>query len=127
MIAITYIGHRPVYTDGACGSGLTFEQGQTLPVDDEFARRMLKHPSVYQLGGLSEGDKTDALQPAKQAKKQDSDDDADQTARDAIANMNKAALADYAKVHFSVDLDKRMSVADMRARVTGLFDQFGTE
>lgn len=125
MIAITYIGHRPVYTDGACGSGLTFEQGQTLPVDDEFARRMLKHPSVYELGELSDGEKV-VKQPAKQ-KKADSEDDADQTARDAIANMNKAALADYAKVHFSVDLDKRMSVADMRTRVTGLYDQFGIE
>lgn len=126
MIAIKYIGHRQTYTDGACGSGLTFERGQTLPVDDEFARRMLKHPSVYELGVLSEGEKV-SKQAAKQDKKDDGAEDADQIARDAIANMSKAALVDYAKVHFQADLDKRMSVADMRTKVTGLYDQFGTE
>ena len=125
MIAITYIGHRPVYTDGACGSGLTFKQGQTLNVDDESARKMLRHPSVYELGDMAEA--AQSVQSAKQSKQSDKDEDPDQTVRDSIANMSKAALVDYAKVHFQADLDKRMSVADMRTKVTGLYDQFGIE
>ena len=126
MTPITYIGHRPFYTDGACGSGLTFQQGQTLLVEDEVARKMLRHPSVYQLASMEESDKP-VEAPAKKAKSQNEDDDADQTARDAIANMTKDALSQYAKTHFSVDLDKRKSVGDLRAQVTGLYDQFGVE
>jgi hypothetical protein len=124
MIPIKYIGHRPVYTDGACGSGLTFEHGQTLPVDDESARKMLRHPSVYE-----RGDAEDSAAPAAAVVKNKAtkDEDPDQTTRDTIATMTKDALVTYAKVHFAADLDKRRSVADLRTQVTGLFDQFGTE
>ena len=125
MIPIKYIGHRPVYTDGACGSGLTFKQGETLLVEDEYARKMLRHSSVYERGELA-GDEQ-PVEVAKKTKNPSEDDDADQTARDAIAQMNKNALEKYAKTHFSVDLDKRKSVAELRATVTNLFDQFGVE
>lgn len=124
MIAIKYIGHRPVYTDGACGSGLTFEKGQTLNIEDEFATRMLRHPSVYE---RSDAFEQPEQQPSKPANSHTDDSDPDQTTRDAIANMTKGALVTYAKTHFSLDLDRKMSVADMRSKVTGLFDQFGTE
>ena len=123
MIAIKYIGHRATYTDGACGSGLTFEKGQTLLVDDEFANKMLKHKAVY-----VRGDQPDRVeQEPKQPKSPTKDEDPDQTVRDTIANMTKDALVMYAKTHFSADLDKRKSVADLRTQVTGLYDQFGTE
>lgn len=123
MIPIKYIGHREVYTDGACGSGLTFVKGQPLAVEDGFAVRMLKHPSVYERGDAEET----AGEAPKKAKSHLDDDDPDQTARDAISTMTKDALSTYAKTHFSVDLDKRKSVGDLRAQVTGLFDQFGIE
>ena len=123
MIAITYIGHRPVYTDGACGSGLTFKKGQTLLVDDEFANKMLKHKAVYVRGEQPERIEHEPKQPKSPTK----DEDPDQTARDAIANMTKDALVTYAKTHFSADLDKRKSVADLRTQVTVLYDQLGTE
>lgn len=126
MIPIKYIGHRPVYTDGACGSGMTFLQGQTLPVEDEFARKMLRHPSVYEQGD-AEATEPASIPPAKDPKKDAADEEENQTARDAIANMTKDALSQYAKTHFSVDLDKRKSVGELRATVTGLFDQFGVE
>lgn len=126
MTPITYIGHRPVYTDGACGSGLTFKQGETLLVDDEYARKMLKHSSVYVLGEAA-GDHQQPVDAKKKTKTPGEDDDADQTARDAIAQMNKSALEQYAKTHFSVDLDKRKSIAELRTTVTNLFDQFGVE
>lgn len=125
MIPIKYIGHRPVYRDGACGSELVFEQGQTLTVAEEFAVKMLRHPSVYVRGEL--GDE-DAVAPATAKKvKATDDEDPAHTMRDSIAQMNKEALETFAKTHFSVDLDKRKSIGDLRAQVTGLFDQFGIE
>lgn len=124
MIPVKYIGHRTNFVDVIYGTGIAFEHGQTVNIeDDTVARRMLKHADVYVVGEEAEAETTAKV---KQVKPTD-DPDPDQTARDAIANMNKAALVDYAKVHFKADLDKRMSVADMRTKVTGLYDQFGVE
>lgn len=128
MIPIKYIGHRPVYRDGACGSELTFEQGQTLPVPDECALKMLRHPSVYERGDVAaDGDVVEKEPDTGKKDSQDKGEEDDQATRDTIATMTKDALVNYAKVHFSADLDKRRSVADLRTQVTGLFDQFGTD
>lgn len=128
MIPIKYIGHRPVYRDGACGSELTFEQGQTLPVPDECALKMLRHPSVYERGDVAAaGDVVEKEPDTGKKDSQDKGEEDDQATRDTIATMTKDALVNYAKVHFSADLDKRRSVADLRTQVTGLFDQFGTD
>ena len=127
MIPIKYIGHRAFYRDGACGSELSFEQGQTLLVEDQFALKMLRHPSVYERGDAI--DSANEVPAIAQAKKDapEQDDDPNQTMRDTIAQMNKEALASYAKSNFNVDLDKRVKVDDLRQQVTTLFDQFGTE
>lgn len=123
MIAVKYIGHRPNFSDRIYGTGIAFAPGQTVNVENATARKMLRHTDVYEQGELEE-----AEAPASAAKNSVTDDeDPDQTARDSIANMTKDALVTYAKTTFSVDLDKRTSVGDMRTRVTGLFDQFGTE
>lgn len=124
MIAVKYIGHRQNFADVIYGTGIAFEKGQTVNIEDDLiARKMLRHSDVYEQGEAEE-----AESPGKAVKNTvTEDDDPDQTARDAIANMNKGALVTYAKTTFSVDLDKKMSVADMRSKVTGLFDQFGTD
>lgn len=128
MIPIKYIGHRPVYRDGACGSELTFEQGQTLPVPDECALKMLRHPSVYERGDVAAaGDVVEKEPDTGKKDSQDKGEEDAQAARDTIATMTKDALVNYAKVHFSADLDKRRSVADLRTQVTGLYDQFGID
>jgi len=129
MIPIKYIGHRPVYRDGACGSELTFEQGQTLLVADEFALKMLRHPSVYERGDVAAaaGEVVEKELDTDKKDAQDKSEEDAQATRDTIATMTKDALVNYAKVHFSADLDKRRSVADLRTQVTGLFDQFGTD
>ena len=123
MIAVKYIGHRPNFSDRIYGTGIAFAPGQTVNVENATARKMLRHTDVYEQGELEE-----AEAPAKQPKNNvTDDDDPDQTARDAIANMTKDALVTYAKTTFSLDLDKRSSVGDMRTKVTGLFDQYGTD
>lgn len=124
MVPIKYIGHRPRYRDGAFGSGLEFVQGETRLVDAEVAVKMLRHPSVYERGDAAEAVNAPAVQPVKSA---EDDDDPAQTLRDAISQMNKEALAMYAKSHFNVDLDKREKVGDLRSQVITLFDQYGVE
>ena len=131
MTPIIYIGHRPTYREGCYGSGLVFSQGQTINVDDEaLAKKLLKHKDVYTLGEAAElGAIVDADedQPKSKAPDKDKDEDPAQEMRDSIMTMNKEALETFAKTHFSVDLDKRQKVGDLRMKVIGLFDQFGAE
>lgn len=123
MTPIKYIGVRPEYREGAYGSGLVFQQDQTINVeDDELARKLLRHKDVYVLG-----DAEGAPVAAKQEKAKADDEDNQQDIRDAVANMTKAALSTFAQAHFSATLDARKSVADLRTQVVGLIDQFGTE
>lgn len=123
LVAVKYIGPRPSYKEGAYGSGLVFEQGQTLAVPASLASKLLKHADVYVVG-----DQTEALPADVQAPGQVVENEASKTQpeRDAVANMGKAALETYARTHFRVDLDKRKSLPDLRAQVTGLIDQYGT-
>lgn len=124
MTPIKYIGKRPTYREGTYGSGLVFAQGETVNVEDDvLARKLLRHPDVYVVGVAKEATAT----AAAVAKKDDDAEDDAQTTRDLIANMTKETLKDYAKAHFGVSLDQRKSVAEQRAQVTGLFDQFGVE
>lgn len=124
MIAVKYIGHHTNFKENIYGTGIAFERGQTVNIDDDqVANKMLKHIDVYERGDVSEAE--DAVKLPKN--KVTEDEDPDQTTRDAIANMTKGALVDYAKTHFSLDLDKKMPVGEMRTKVTGMFDQFGIE
>lgn len=124
MTTIKYIGKREIYRDGCYGTGLVFTIGETINVeDDDIARKMLRHKDVYVAGDAEEATGT----AAKIAPPKKDDDDEAQQARDAIANMTKGSLVSYAKTNFSTDLDNRKSVADMRAQVIGLLDQFGTD
>ncbi len=124
MIAVKYVGQREIYREGAYSSGLVFMRGQTIAVEDEIlARKLLRHADVYVPGDVIQAETT---APKTEIQTKD-DEDAAQDARDAIANMNKAALKDYAKTHFRVDIDARKSVEDIRAQVTGLFDQLGVD
>lgn len=122
MTPIKYIGARPTYREGAYGSGLIFEQGQTLNVkDDELARKLLRHKDVYVRGKAKDGDVAEI-----QAKKSDADSEDDlQDARDLINVMDAPALKSYAMTHFSVSIDARKGVESLRSQVTGLVDQFG--
>ena len=126
MTPIKYIGHRPTYREGCYGSGLMFAQGQTINVDDEaLAKKLLKHKDVYVLGDAEAA--VDAEKAPAKATEADKDADPAQDMRDSIMTMNKDALETFAKTHFSVDIDKRAKVGDLRTKVIGLFDQFGVE
>ena len=117
MVSIKYVGKRDSYIDGAFGTRIHFDRGDSRMVPADIAKLMLKHPDVYVPG------EPDALTVAIHAPKTQDDDTQDM--RDAIVNMDHNALATYAKTHFSVKLDKRKDVGALRSQVTGLFDQFG--
>lgn len=124
MTPIKYVGHRAEYREGAYGSGIVFQQGETISVEDALAVKLLRHPDVYQMGEAQEA--TASVAGVNGEKKQDDDDPA-QELRDSVGNMTKGALEGFAKTHFNVDLDKRKSVGDLRTQVIGLIDQFGVE
>lgn len=126
MTPITYIGHRPTYREGCYGSGLVFSQGQTINVDDDaLAKKLLKHKDVYALGEAEAAEEVEKVTTT--AQETDKDADPAQDMRDSIMTMNKEALEAFAKTHFSVDIDKRQKLSDLRTKVVGLFDQFGVE
>lgn len=130
MTHIKYIGHRDPYREGAYGSGLVFAKGETKNIEDDLlAKKLLRHPDVYVLAAAEEAVDAKTESQGKTEGKQDDEDkeNESQDARDAIAQMSKDALADYAKIHFKVDLDMRKSVGNLRTEVTGLYDQFGVE
>lgn len=53
------------------------------------------------------------------------EDKESQEARDSVAHMDKAALLNYAEVHFRQSLDKRQNVENIRQRVVMMIDQYG--
>jgi len=126
LIPVKYVGHRPTYTDGTYGTRIVFTQGETLLVPAAKAKQMLRHPDVYVPGDLTEPAATAPIDASSQSKKSD-EDDQEQGVRDAVAAMDKAALEQFAKTHFNVEIDKRKAVATLRAEVTGLIDQYGVQ
>lgn len=118
LLPIRYVGHREEYKDGTFGSGIVFAQGQTRMVPKDIANEMLKHGSVYELG------ETVADVPLVE-KIGERDEEAAQLMRDQIASMTKAGLETFAKTNFSIDIDKKQSIAAIRQHVTSLVDRFG--
>lgn len=116
-VSVQYIGKRAEYTDGTYGTRIHFIRGESRLVPLDKARLMLKHADVYAPGV--------ADAPIAVIPEQKSEDDDAQNLRDSIALMEKDALELYAQTHFSVKLDKRKNVQDLRVHVTQLFDQYG--
>lgn len=118
LTAIKYVGHRDTYTDGAYGTRITFNKGQTLMVPDDKATLMLRHADVYAKG-------KEVKDVAVVATTEEKGDEQTQNVRDSIANMDKTALETFVKVNYSMDIDKRKSLTALRAEATGLVDQYG--
>jgi hypothetical protein len=113
---IKYQGKRPSYTD-ALYSHLTFQQGESILVPDDVAAKMLKHPDQYILGDKKTAKSVDVAPPKAEEDTQD--------LRDAILQMNSAALLDIAKNDYGINLDVKRPVATLRQQVVQLVDQFG--
>lgn len=121
--AIKYIGKRPEYVDGTYGTRIHFVQDETKLVPTDKALLMLKHPDVYVLGEAADGMEA----PKPKAKTDDTDEEALQGLRDSVAAMPKNALKEFAQANYSVKLDTKKGVTDLRLEVVGLIDQYGVK
>lgn len=124
---ITYVGKRETYREGLYGTGLVFTRGQTLPVPNAAAAKMLLHPDQYVLGTLEQASAATPAEPAKGTQADADEAEARmQEQRDAIMRMNtKDAIADFVKTNFNQELDRRQKVADLQAQAISLIDRFG--
>lgn len=122
LTPVKYIGKRASNTDGTYNTRITWAQGETKLVPNAIAVQMLKHTDTYALGEAALGA---PLQDVPADKEEEREDDKTQDMRDSIAIMTKAALTEMAKTQFRIDLDKKSSLAEMRAHVTQLVDQYG--
>lgn len=122
LTPVKYIGKRASNTDGTYNTRITWAQGQTQLVPNAIAVQLLKHTDTYALGEAAPGA---PLQDIPVDKEEEREDDKTQDMRDSIATMTKAALTEMAKTQYRIDLDKKSSLAEMRAHVTQLVDQYG--
>lgn len=120
LVSVKYIGKRPKYTEGTYGTRIHFVQGESRMVPADKAWLMLRHADQYEPGD-------EGAPVAEVAESKAKEDDSVQDMRDAINAMGKDALTDYAKTTFGISVDKRKGVADLRAQVTGLVDQYGVQ
>ena len=118
MTPIRYIGTRPEYIEGTYGSRLVFVSNEVKNVPDDLARKLLKHPDVYEQAGESTGHYVEADTVIQEP-------DYLEDARDFVINMDKDMLAEFAQTNFRMSLDKRKSVENLRSEVVGLIDQYG--
>lgn len=126
MTPIKYVGHRPKYREGTYGSGIVFEHGAVIEVDDALAVKLLRHKDVYVRGDAAESVGKFELPPVDQKKKQAEEEEGKiQDQRDAIALMNKEALELFVKTNFQIDIDRRKSVGALREQAINLIDQYG--
>jgi hypothetical protein len=117
-VSVKYIGKRAQYVDGAFGTRILFNQGESRLVPADKARLMLKHPDVYVLGVA---DAPIAVVPATKTEADDTQD-----LRDAVSAMSdKDSLSDFAQMKYGIKLDKRKSIDDLRFQAIGLIDQYG--
>ena len=124
MTPIKYVGKRPEYTDGTFGTRIHFKHGETKPVPDDAAAKMLRHPDVYVRGeGAAKPDAPTLVDPEKEKEKQD--EHALQDARDAVNAMDKPSLISFAQATFGQKLPGNLGVDKMRQKVVGFIDQYG--
>ena len=126
--AVKFIGSEE-WRDHLYGSGLYFLPQQTRVVPFLTARKLLQHVALFEQGSFKDvvRDDTEDLTQAAQAAQQVQDEKIDETfdVFNSVAQMDKEALATFAKQHFNQDLNKREKVDALRDKVRGLIDQFG--
>lgn len=119
MLSVRYIGKRAQYVDGAFGTRIVFNHGESKMVPADKARLMLRHPDVYVPG------KADApIAVVAIAANQDAEDTQD--LRDSVSAMSdKESLSFFAQTKYGIKLDKRKAVEDLKLQTLGLIDQYG--
>ena len=138
--AVQYIGRRDTFTDHLYGTGLVFEKGQVRNLPSELARKFLRHGDQFAENVAREGeqqivqtteepDQDDTAAKLAEAQKlQELERDKESQLQDLKVQVNamtKTALGQYALTNYQQKLDQSKTVADLRAQVIGMIDQFG--
>lgn len=137
-VKIQYIGLREFWRDNLYHTGLHFESGQIRLVSADAARKLLRHPDVFELvtddtselEQSEDADVVDDTSELEQSGKQDAENEmsAFDEVQDVIMEINqmsKESLALYAQSNYSQVLDKRKSVDNLREEVVQMVHQFG--
>lgn len=119
-VGVKYIGRRDPHSDTLYASGL-WTKDQVKAVTAPLARQLLKHADVFVEVPLAEAGGPLVLE----RKSGETSDERTQELRDLVQNMDKAALKDLAQQQFRTKIDGRLSLADTRAQVIQLIDQYG--
>lgn len=124
-IPVKYIGKRPEYTDGAYGTDIHWNKGETKMVEETVANKLLRHIDQYVRGDVMPDEPETVM--LNDDESEEENEDAVQDAKDAINAMNrKQALIDFAEVNFSgVKLSTTDNIATLKQKVTGFIDQYG--
>lgn len=121
-VGVKYIGRRDPHAETLYGSG-TWAKDQVKAVTAALARQLLKHADVFVEAPL--GQEAGEHRVVHQRKGDDTSDELSQELRDRVQHMDKAALKELAQTQFRMKVDGRLSLADTRAQVIQLIDQFG--
>ena len=124
-IAVRYVGRRPVYREGAYGSGIVFTQCETKLVPSDLANKLLRHTDVYVPGSASKDTTIASVPDSVKKTDEQNEEEIMQSLRDSIQTMDKDALETYARTQFKIDIDKRRGLDKLRQQVTQLIDQYG--
>lgn len=135
-VLVQYIG-KESWADRLYSSGLMFEPGQVRRLPGSLAARFLRHDDVFQLA-------TDTKEAAPAAPVQVLDDTAElleqaakdkavedkaqtelQDMLDAINQMDKDALQDFAQEKFGQMVPKNLSQDNMRLKVASFVQAYG--
>ena len=119
--AVKYVGHRDTYKEGAYGSGIEFQKGQTLLVPAELANKLLKHQDVYAPGEEPEAEQV--IIPTPDPNKVS--DPEIENVRDTVQLMDLDNLKEFSMTHFRVKIHPQQSVENARRKVTQLIDLYG--
>lgn len=113
-VPVKYIGPKVGKHDTLTGSGLVWNPGQTHLMDEEKARRLLRHPDAWVLGEGAE------LPPEKVESKKPENDVVLPSPLPRLEPLSKDKLVQLARTRFGETMDPTMKSGDMRARIQAL-------
>lgn len=145
-VPVKYVGGNPEKHDNIAGTGLTWKNGETLPVDAEAAEKLLRYPDVWAYNPdaidtytiaadgsavieyRASADEVAAIIDGRAELRVvaiDSDSDKSSESVDLlrVEDMTKNQLIAFANEKFNVKLDGRKNVDDLRALVVALVDE----
>lgn len=123
LYPVKYIGFYPVFVDRLYGSGLIFQQGQTLNVSSLLAAKLLRHVDMFEAGNGKEAETPKQSEPVKDPQNDELEQQND--ILDQLMIMDKNALRQFALQNYEQKIDTRNNINVLREEVRNMVNQFG--